>query len=166
VAKRLSRYAEKNNIIPNEKFAFRKRHSTIAQLARLTDSITHGFNRNKHTGIILLDIEKAYDTVWVKGLIYKLISYDVPYYLIHFLLSYLTNRTFCVTVAGYRSPIKTISAGLPQGAVLSPLSFNLYTADSPRLCHSQLAMFADDTALYTQSWRVDTITNRLSTATT
>jgi hypothetical protein len=108
VAKHLSRYAENKNITPNEKFAFRKRHSTTAQLARLTDFITHGFNRNKHTGIVLLDIEKAYDTVWVQGLIYKLISYDVPDYLVHFLLLYLTNRMFCITVAGYRSPLETI----------------------------------------------------------
>jgi hypothetical protein len=165
VAKRLSRYAE-NNITRNEQFAFRKRHSTIAQLARLTDSITHGYNRNKHTGLVLLDIEKAYDTVWVKGLIYKLIYFNVPDYLVHFTQSYLTNRAFFVTVAGYRSPNKVISAGLPQGAVLSPLLFNLYTADIPRMSNIHLAMFADDTALYTQSWRTDTITHRLSTAIT
>jgi hypothetical protein len=63
VAKGLTRYARQQNIIPNEQFGFRKRHSTTAQLTRVTDTITHGYNVNKHTGMILLDIEKAYDTV-------------------------------------------------------------------------------------------------------
>jgi hypothetical protein len=62
VAKRITRHARLNNVLPDEQFVFRKRHSTIAQLARLTDFITHGYNVNKHTGLVLLDIEKAYDT--------------------------------------------------------------------------------------------------------
>jgi hypothetical protein len=98
------------------------------------------------------------------GLLYKLISFGFPAYLIQFLHSYLTNRSFYVTVAGYRSPTKQISAGLPQGAVLSPVLFNILTADIPRITHIQLALFADDTALCTQSWRTDTIAKRLTTA--
>ena len=52
-------------------------------------------------------------------------------------------------------PKKPLTAGLPQGAVLSPILFTLYTADIPRPPHIQLALFAD-TAIFTQSWRPDT----------
>lgn len=123
VAKRLRHHAENNDIIPHEQFAFRKHHSTVAQLARLTDCVTHGFNKNKHTGLVLLDMEKAYDSVWVEGLMYKLISFEVPEYLIAFLDSYLTGRSFAVTVDGCLSPTNWTTAGLPQGAVLSPLLY-------------------------------------------
>jgi hypothetical protein len=164
VAKRIERYARQKRIIPDEQFGFRKRHSTTAQLTRLTDTITHGYNVNKHTGMVLLDIEKAYGTIWVRGLIYKLITFDFLAYLILCLLSYLTHRSFSVTVSGYCSPTKHISAGLPQEAVLSSILFTIYTADIPRLPHIQLAVFADDTAIFTQSWRTDTITRRLTNA--
>jgi hypothetical protein len=46
---------------------------------RITDGITHGYNVNKHTGLVLLDTEKAYDTIWVSGLIYKLINFDISF---------------------------------------------------------------------------------------
>jgi hypothetical protein len=69
-----------------------------------------------------------------------------------------------VTLAGVSSPIKYSSAGLPQGAVLSPILFSLYTADFPRIPHIHTALFADDTAIFSQSWRIDTVARRLSRA--
>jgi hypothetical protein len=71
VKTRLVRHANKERIIPNEQFGFRKKHSTTMQLARLTENITHGFNMRKHTGLVLLDLEKAFDTVWANGLLYN-----------------------------------------------------------------------------------------------
>jgi hypothetical protein len=56
-----------------------------------------------------------------------------------------------VNVAGATSSCKALIAGLPQGAILSPILFTLYTADIPRLPQVQLALFANDTALFTQS---------------
>jgi hypothetical protein len=114
--------------------------------------------------MVLLDIEKAYDTVWVRGLIYKLITFKFPGYLIYFLHSYLTDRSFAVNISGSYSPTKLLPAGLPQGAVLSPILFTIYTADMPRPPHIHLALFADDTAIYAQSWRTDTISRRIANA--
>jgi hypothetical protein len=108
---------------------FRKRHSTTAQLTRLTDYITHGFNIKKPTGLVTLDLEKAYDTVWIKDLLFKLITFKFPTYLLTFLHSYLMHRSFSVELSGSSSPTKYPMAGLPQGAVLSPVPFSLYTAD-------------------------------------
>jgi hypothetical protein len=69
-----------------------------------------------------------------------------------------------VTLSGVSSPIKYLSAGLPQGAVLSPILFSLYTAYFPRIPHIHTALFADDTAIYSQSWRIDTVARWLSRA--
>ena len=60
------------------------------------------------------------------------------------------------------SSIKTTPAGLPQGAVLSTSLFSLYISDIPHPPNSHLALYADDTAILTQSWRTDTIVNRLT----
>jgi len=57
----------KNSHLP-EQVGFCKQHSTVFHLVRNVNFITHGFNLNKHTGMVLLDIEKAYNTVWLDGL--------------------------------------------------------------------------------------------------
>jgi hypothetical protein len=111
-----------------------------------------------------VDIEKAYDTVWTQGLLFKLLTYNFPAYLITFLHSYLTGRSFAVVVDGAHSSCKTQVAGLPQGAVLCPILFTLYIADIPRLPHVQLALYAHDTAVFTKSWHPDTISRRLNQA--
>ena len=74
----------------------------------------------------LLDLEKAYDTVWITGLLYKLIVLKIPKYLLCILRSYLEGRTYTVHINDACStPIHPL-AGLPQGAVLSTILFTLY----------------------------------------
>jgi len=61
-AHRLNSFIHQNHILPPQQFSFHQQHSTVSQLARITNFITHGFNLSKHSGMILLDTEKAYDT--------------------------------------------------------------------------------------------------------
>ena len=56
----------------NTQFGFRKEHSTIHQIIRITEKITKNFNLNKSSGMVLLDVEKAFDSVWHDGLLHKL----------------------------------------------------------------------------------------------
>jgi hypothetical protein len=88
----------------------------------------------------------------------------LPLSSLHFLHSHLSNRSFSVAVSDEHSPYKLITTGLPQGAVLSPILFTIYTADFPRTPHVHTAMYADDTAIYSQSWRIYTVSRRLSRA--
>jgi hypothetical protein len=148
-----------HQLILHSQFGFRRKHSTVAQLARITDYATKGFNLHKHSGIILLDIEKAYDTIWIAGLLYKLIIFKLPTYLLWILKAFLEERNFTVHVNEESSSIKTTPAGLPQGAVLFTTLFSLYISDIPHPPNTQLALYADDTAILTQSWRTDTIVN-------
>lgn len=158
---RLDEFVVQNNILPPEQFGFRSYHSTTAQVARVVDDIVDGFNMRKHSGMLLLDVEKAFDCVWIRGLLYKLIQLNVPPYLIHVLGSYLSGRSFKVFVNNVYSSSKNIAAGVPQGSQLGPKLYIIYTHDVPRLEHIQCGMFADDTAHYTSSWRIDTIIRRL-----
>jgi len=73
----------------------------------------------------LLDTEKAYDTVWLKDLLFNRISLHLPDYLLFFLKSYLEGRTFTVHLNDTSSTPKSTPSGLPQGAVLSTTLFSL-----------------------------------------
>lgn len=145
ILNRINRHLEISNVIPHEQFGFKVGHSTNHQLCRITQAIKNGFANGKSTGMVMLDVEKAYDSVWQDGVIYKLTKANFPQYLVKLLTSYLANRTFQVTVNGSRSAIHRIPFGLPQGSVLSPTLYNIFTADVIKVDGVIYAFFADDT---------------------
>ena len=114
-------------------------------------------------GMVSLDLEKAYNTVWIYGLLYKLISLQLPPYLC-ILCAFLMGCSFSVQLNDAFSTPKNTSAGLSQGAVLSISLFAIYISDIPHPSNTQLALYAVDTALFTQSWRTYTIARRLTSA--
>ena len=74
-------------ITPDTQFGFVPHRSTTLQLLRITNYVQAGFNQFEHTAAVFLDIEKAYDTIWNPGLIYKLIHHEFPDVYIHVLTS-------------------------------------------------------------------------------
>lgn len=111
--------------------------------------------------MLLLDIEKAFDKVWINGLIYKLVNYKFPFYLIKLIHNYLTNRTFKIKVNNSFSEQQTPTAGVPQGSVLGPVLFTYYINDIPQFAKTQIAIFADDTAIYAHSHHAQVATKQL-----
>lgn len=154
IHKRLINYLEENNIIINEQFGFQKNKSTTAQLARIVNNITINYNINRITSVCTLDLEKAFDTVWIEGLVYKLDVNKVPDHLTKTIESFLNNRTFQVKINNSMSPKTNIPNGTPQGAILSPTLFAIYINDIPSHTNTKLALFADDTAIIAESKNV------------
>lgn len=161
---KLQDFATKNNILIDQQFGFRPGHSTVHQVARIADYITDNFNLNKYTGLLLFDLEKAFDSAWHNGIIYKLLQYNYPLILIKLIKSYLSNRKFYVTHLTYNSSIKTHTSGVPQGSVLGPYLFLILTNDLPKLSLVNTALYADDLALYCSSYRPESIRNHLQKA--
>lgn len=150
-----------NKTIPNFQFGFRSGHSTAHQLTRVVEFISKKFNIRKDTGMALLDIEKAFDTVWHDGLIYKLLKAETPLPLVRIIDDYLRDRTFTVTIKGENSNPRKVPMGVPQGSILGPHLFSVYIHDVPVPQNCQLALYADDLAIYTCSSSRKIIARRL-----
>jgi retron-type reverse transcriptase len=82
------------------------------------------------TAAMFLDIEKAFDTTWDSGLIYKLSNMEFSTSLIKLISSFLSQRKFLVSTEGEISTTREMRAGVPQGSVLSPTLYNMYINDS------------------------------------
>lgn len=143
---RLLPFLEKQNIIPDHQFGFRHKHGTPEQCHRIVNVITDSLENKLYCSAVFLDVKQAFDTVWHEGLLYKLKKQlPTPYYL--FLKSYLTQRKFYVKVNDDTSSICQINAGVPQGSVLGPVLYTIYTSDMPIEDNVTIATYADDTAI-------------------
>jgi hypothetical protein len=76
-------------LLCNEQFWFRPRLSTTLQLAPLVERVNRKLDERRLTGAVFLDVAKAFDTVRVEGLLYKLTVLDFPFYLVKTISSYL-----------------------------------------------------------------------------
>lgn len=133
-------------LLPSWQFGFRKNHSAVHQVARVVNYATT--KGRWPVALVLLDVAKAFDSVWHSGLIAKLERYGINGQLADIIKSFLEGRQFRVRVGLDDSHWRIIKAGTPQGALLSPLLYTLYTADINKAKYSHIAQFADDTALF------------------
>ena len=95
--------------------------------------------------IINRDVSAAFDRTWIAGLQYKIAKLGLPTSEARVLISYLQDRTSQVRIDGWLGPNFPITAGVPQGGVLSPTLYNIYTADTPAPLHRNYnIIYADD----------------------
>lgn len=146
LVKRLNAIIERKNLIPNHQFGFRNKHSTIDQIHRITQVIEKALEEKRVCSTIFLDVAQAFDKVWHEGLNHKL-RILIPKQYAEILESYLKDRYFRIKQEDSYSKLKDIKAGVPQGSVLGPILYLLYTSDLPTLENNTVATFADDTAI-------------------
>ncbi|GBN10303.1 hypothetical protein AVEN_265780-1 [Araneus ventricosus] len=109
---------------------------------------------------VFIDIAKAFDRVWIDGLIYKMHKLEIPIQLTLLIQSYLKNRKFTVRVEKEQSTFRTTEAGVVEGSRLGPHCFNIFINDICQMPNTQLALFADDTAIMcTGPDRTSNVTN-------
>jgi retron-type reverse transcriptase len=161
---RLVRATNENHVLPDEQFGFRPKHSTADQLIHVTEFISQGINQKESTGAIFLDVAKAFDTVWHDGLVYKLHTAGVSLAIVKLLNSFLEDRKFHAKIGNVLSTVREIEAGVPQGSVLSPTLYAIFTADIPKPDETKIALYADDTAILTRSESPELISGQLRRA--
>lgn len=135
-----------NEVVPPEQAGFRPNRNCCDQVMALTTHIEAGFQAKKKTSVVFVDLSAAYDTVWKKGLLLKLLRTIKCLKTVNIIDKLLSNRKFRIHLGGKSSMFTDITNGLPQGSVLAPLLFNLYTSDIPTLA-SRKFVYADDLAI-------------------
>lgn len=147
VLSRIEQVLDANEVLPEQQYGFRSGRSTTHQLKRMTAMVSEGLHHRQSSGMLMFDIQKAFDQVWHEGLLYKMCRIGIPRYLTKMISSFLSDRTFEVVVNGKASSRKNIPFGVPQGAVLSPKLYCIFTYDVPEPAECEVGIFADDTAI-------------------
>ena len=106
--------------------------------------------RSGATRAVALDISKAFDRAWHAGLLHKLKSYGISGQIFGLIYSLLSNRWLRVVLDGKSSQEYPANAGVNQGSILGPTLFLLYINDLPDNVICNIAIYADDTTLYSK----------------
>ncbi len=146
VCQQLTRFIEVQKLLPNNQHGFRENRSTMTALSSMQKEWIKNSEEGLMTGILVWDLSAAFDTLDISLFLKKMELYGANGLTLSWFKSFLTGRTQRVRIGSALSDTLTLSSGVPQGGILSPIVFTLYTADVGLwLNHSKLTNFADDT---------------------
>ena len=132
--------------------AYRQFHSTETALLRIQNDLLLAINKQKVSALVLLDLSAAFDTIDHKILLSRLSSfYGLSNTALNLIAFYLLDRTQSVSIQSHSTPPSAIFTGIPQGSVLGPLLFSLYTSPISQIftkASISYHLYADDTQIY------------------
>ncbi len=144
----LNIFLEKENIISDHQFGFRKGKSTLDAINKLYESVVSSLEMHRKTVGVFLDLKKAFDCVDHNLLLDKLYNMGIRGIPFQWVKTYLFGRTQQVQVANQLSTKTKIKFGVPQGSILGPVLFLLYVNNLSEVINpEQIIQYADDTSL-------------------
>ena len=152
VCKQLVNDIEKEKILYQFQFGFRKGHSTSQAITEIAENLRKATHHNMYTCGVFLDFSEAFDTVNHKILLSKLESYGIRGLPFKLFRSYLTNRKQYTSLGNNVSSTQTVTCGIPQGSSLGLVLFFIYINDLPNTSEAlTFRVFADDTNVFASS---------------
>ena len=152
VAKRLDDHMLDNNLYSSVQSAYRERHSTETALLKVQSDILTALDSGSGAVLLMLDLSAAFDTIDHSILLSRLNSlYGISGDALDWFKSYLSNRVQRVIIGDTVSECKNLNFGVPQGSVLGPKIYCMYTKPiSDIIAGHGLShhCYADDTQLY------------------
>ena len=145
-------YINENELTEVFQSAYKRQHSTETALLRVHNDIMRAIDEHRSVVLLLLDLSAAFDTVDHYILLERLTScFGIKNSALTWFASYLQNRHQFVSVKGHTSNDFELCYGLPQGSVLGPLLYLLYTyplGDIVRSHDMSFHFYADDSQIY------------------
>jgi hypothetical protein len=152
VASRLDTHLSEHGLLDTYQSAYRKHHSTETALLKVVNDIIEDLDKGSNVALVLLDLSAAFDTIDHNILLKRLShSYGITDNALSWLRSYLTERKQCVSIDSMTSKDITLEFGVPQGSVLGPKAFSMYTLPLGNILRHHGAsyhIYADDTQYY------------------
>ena len=152
-----------NKILHNYQSGFRTNHSINLCLSSLPHKILKGFDEGLLTGMVLIDLQKAFDTINYEILLKKLKTIGFSDKFIQWFWSGVFKQIFFIEIENQLSDFGKVSCGVPQGSILGPLLLLIYVNDMPQAVKSNLFLYTDDSCLMYQHRDVNEIEKQLNT---
>ena len=141
-------FLETNKLINRNQHAYRKCHSTTTCLTEVTNYLYKLVDKKKFTAIASLDLSKAYDSICHGLLLHKLTTMGFGTEIIEWIKSYLKNRKQIIKFKKHTSEEETTLSGVPQGSILGPILFIIFTNDlADEFTTCKMISYADDCQL-------------------